>query len=190
MASEFRARNSYRPLHASRARVSCKGEHGPFYRVDVRPGDTPVVAVTYNYGQMGIPHPCSKEPFPRPGMPYPDVVPTLQGPAGVPVQGGDGRSDSWQTYGSALTEMPAAAFMDHFAPQLEEQGCVLVDRGSAGPVAWGRWRLKKQGWEALAVIVEQSKDLRHLMLLVRSERARQQMRLWQAHSGGWTSFLR
>jgi hypothetical protein len=172
-------------------RVFCKGEDGPFYRADIRPGDPPVVAVTYNYGQSGIPHPCSKEPFPRMGMHQPDVVPTLQGPPGVPIQGGGGGggSDSWQTSGSALTEMAAAVLMDHFASQLEHQGCVLIDRGSAGPVAWSRWRLKKPGWEALVVVIEQSKDLRYLMLLAQSERAQKQMRTWQTASG-WSSSLR
>ena len=170
-------------------RVYCKGEDGPYYRVEVRPVEPQLLVVTYNGGQSGMPHPCSKEPFPRQGMHYPEHIPALEGPAGVPIQGGGagGSSDSWYTSGSALTEMSAAALMDHFAPQLETQGATIVDRGSAGPVAWGRWRLKKQGWEALVIVVEQAKDRRYLMLLAESERAGQNLRSWQAYSGGWSS---
>lgn len=173
-----------------RMRVYCKGEDGPFYRVEIRAGDPPLAVVTYNGGMAGMPHPCSKEPFPQRGMEYPEHVPTLEGPAGVPIHagGGGGSSDSWHTSGTALTEMTAAELMDHFVPQLASQGATLIDRGAAGPVAWGRWRLRRLGWEALVIVIEQATDRRYLMLLAESERAGRNMRSWQTYSGGWSSF--
>lgn len=179
------------PLTGVHMRVFCRGEDGPLYRLEIRPLDSPVIVVTHTYGQTGMPHPCSKEPVPRTGMHYPDFIPTLQGPPGVPIHGGGGGggSDSWYTSGSAFTDMPAVSLLDHFAPQLEEQGGTLIDRGSSGPVAWGRWKLKKEGWEALVVVLEQRKDVRYLMLHAQSERAHDQMRMWRQYGSGWSSIL-
>jgi hypothetical protein len=159
-------------------RLFCRGEEGAFYRLGVfGPGDPRGTIVSWNSGDPFAHHPCAKQAF----APYhPDVVPTLQGPPGVVVhaRGSGGGPDEYSTTGSALTEMPSAELLAHFAAQLETMGWKAEERGAIGPAAWSRWRLPTQEWRAFLVVLEHEADVRHLELLMYTPRALRRLRRW------------
>jgi hypothetical protein len=172
-------------------RLFCKGEDGPYYQLAVLP-EQPRIRLSWHARSQGMFHPCSSQPpDQRMHGPPADVVPRLEGPPGIAIRGGGsgGGGDEWSTYGSALTEMPAAELMEHFVRSVEEQGHELLERGAGDRVAWSRWRMKKKGWDGFLVVAEQRADVRHLMFLAFTEGAIDNMRQWRSFSTGWSSWM-
>lgn len=179
------------PAPQPEMRVFCKGETEPYYQLSVVLQE-PRIRLSWHAVSQGIYHPCSSEatdPQTRMHGPPADAMPLLEGPEGVAIRGGGGGGspNEWSTYGSALTTAPASELMDHFVRKVSDQGHDLVERGAGDRVSWSRWRMKKKDWEGFLVVAEQRADVRHLMFLTYTEGAMENLRHWQAFSGGWSS---
>jgi hypothetical protein len=154
----------------------CRGEGSLFYTLMVRAKDVTEIRVTKHDADAGpnIRNPCQA---PEPASAYPpyrrvlSAMPILEPPAGVRMMpGGSGGSDrDWRGDAFAFTDLSAADLLAHFGAQFEANGAVVRWRGAQGPIAWGRWSLGHQDYEALLVVVEGSAPgIRDVMLHVES----------------------
>ncbi|MGH7679253.1 MAG: hypothetical protein ACRENU_12350 [Gemmatimonadaceae bacterium] len=78
-------------------------------------------------------------------------MPTLRPPAGATggPQGSSGGGDSRSTYARLQSSLSAAEMIDHFAPQLREQGWTLVNRATDGDLSVQTARRANKDGEAI-----------------------------------------
>ena len=154
----------------SPARVFCRKESDPFYNVLVT--DTAGRIATVVTWDAGLDHhPLRQRLGPHaPGGPLAHLIPDLDAPKDVPVQGGGGggSENEWEIRARAHTKMSVADLATHYREQLRRAGWTLHDEGGDPVVSWSRWKLREDDYKAMFVVAEPLSDLRDLTLTIRS----------------------
>jgi hypothetical protein len=150
--------------------VFCRTEQDPFYSIfsSAMAGATRTV-VSWD---AGLDHHPQRQPLGSyaAGGPLARLIPILDAPDGVPVQGGGGGGSESELYLSARahTKMPVPDLATHYQGQLTRAGWTLRDEGGDPVVAWSRWKLAEDDYQAMLVIAEPLAELRDLTLTIRS----------------------
>jgi len=170
-------------MPSSSTRVFCRNESDPFYGILVadRTGGVGTV-VTWDAGLDH--HPLRQRLGPYgPGGPLAHLIPNLDAPKDVAVQGGGGggSENEWEIRARAHTRMSVADLAAHYREQLFSAGWTLRDEGGDPVVAWSRWKLREDDYEAMFVNAEPLADLRDLSLIIRSPS--RTARGWRVYSG-------
>lgn len=162
-------------------RLFCRTETDPFYSVQALESGGGAV-VTWDAGLDHHPLRMRAGPY-GPGGPLGRLIPDLPAPANVPVQGGGGGgSDTeWEIRARAHTALPARDLARHYRDALVRAGWTMRDEGGGDVVAWSRWKLAEDDYEAMFVVAEALAELRDLTLVIRSpSRASRGWRMWSA----------
>jgi hypothetical protein len=165
------------------SRVFVRREDDPFYSVAIT-GAAGSIAVVAAWDAGLDHHPLRQRVGPYgPGGPLARLIPVLDAPTDVPVQGGGGggSENEWEIRARAHTTMPVAGLAAHYREQLLRAGWTERDEGGDPVVSWSRWKLREDDYEAMLVIAEPLADVRDLALIIRSpSRA---ARGWKMYSG-------
>jgi len=170
----------------SSGQVLCRKESDPFYSILV--ADVAGRIRTVVTCDAGLDHhPLRQRLGPYgPGGPLAHLIPNLDAPKDVPVQGGGGggSESEWVIRAQAHTTMSVADLAAHYRAELRRAGWTLRDEGGDPVVSWSRWKLREDDYEAMFVIAEPLADLRDLTLTIRSPS--RTARGWRMYSG-WSS---
>jgi len=165
-------------------RTFVRGKSGPFMGVSIKAGHTQThdVTVHWDAGTEG-PHPGASQRMPGGRLMAGELVPPLLPPDGVEVlPGGSGGSDAeWRTEADAFSDVSTAELERHYAQQLARVGWREQEAGAEGPLAWSRWRLAADDYEALLVVLKLPLPSRRLLAL-RVESPRRREQIWSRMS--------
>ena len=176
-------------LVSPRSRVFCRKDDDPFYSVSAAgPAGAIRVVATWD---AGLDHHPLRQRIGGygPGGPLAQLIPSLDAPKDVPVQGGGGggSENEWEIRARSQTNMSVTDLAVHYREQLLRAGWTMRDEGGDAVVSWSRWKLPEDDYEAMFLVARQLTDLRDLTLIIRSPS--RTARGWRMYSASSTRLL-
>ena len=150
-----------------------RNRSGPVLTVNAYPDKGNMTDLRLNLNMNG---PFPPGPLPhmrgRPSRNIFSLLPALEAPEGAEQTGGGGGGslNSARSEATLVTNTDLLALVAHYNRQLEQAGCVLIDEGLNGPLAWITWTLKEDDklWHGFFFILKELDQEYYLHLRMKS----------------------
>ena len=151
-----------------------RNRSGPVLTINAYPGKGNMTDLRLNLNMNG---PFPPGPLPhmrgRPSRNIYSLLPAVEAPEGAnQIGGGGGGSRNGAHSETTLeTNIDLSTLAAHYKTQLERAGCILIEEGQKGPLAWNTWTLKDddEQWHGFFFILKFLDQEYYLYMRIKSD---------------------